>query len=410
MSRRDTYSGPALLSYGFRPFFLAATLFALGVVPVWLLVWMGAASIGGPFQPVDWHVHEMLFGYAAAVIAGFLFTAIPNWTGRMPTRGRQLAGLAALWLAGRLAVAGLLPLPPLAVMAVDCGFLLAIVAMAAREIVAGRNWRNLLVIVPATLFLVANLVFHLEAMRTGTADVGRRLGIAVVVFLIMLIGGRIIPSFTRNWLVSRTIRLPAPFGRFDGLCLAAGAFAVLAWTARPEAAATALLLGLAGLLHLARLARWRGPATWRSPLLLMLHVAYLFVPLGLLLAGAGAAGLVPAAAGAHLLGIGAIGGMTVAVMMRATRGHTGRSLVAGPWLTAAFSLVAAAALVRSAGPELVFLPGLDGITLSAVLWTAGFALLAANLAPLLVLPSSGRRAAQPPGAAQPAAAPAVPRS
>ncbi|HET9069809.1 MAG TPA: NnrS family protein, partial [Amaricoccus sp.] len=195
MARRTPYSGPALFSYGFRPFFLAATLFALGVVPVWLCVWLGAIALGGPFAPVDWHVHEMLFGYAAAVVAGFLFTAIPNWTGRMPTRGWPLASLAALWIAGRLAVAGLLPLSAAWTMAVDCGFLLAIVAMTGIEIVAGRNWRNLMVMAPVTLLLAANLVFHLEAMRTGTADVGRRLGLAVVIFLITLIGGRIIPSF-----------------------------------------------------------------------------------------------------------------------------------------------------------------------------------------------------------------------
>jgi uncharacterized protein involved in response to NO len=221
----------------------------------------------------------------------------------------------------------------------------------------------------------------------------------VVIFLITLIGGRIIPSFTRNWLAQRSARLPVPFNRFDALCLAAGALALLAWTARPEALPTALLLALAGLLHLARLARWRGPATWRSPLLLMLHAAYLFVPLGLLATAAGALGLIPTAAGAHLLGIGAMGGMTVAVMMRATRGHTGRSLVAGPWLTAAFALVAAAAVVRAAAPGLALLPGLDGVALSAALWTAGFAILAAHLTPWLLRPNPARRAPSRPAPA-----------
>jgi uncharacterized protein involved in response to NO len=315
----------------------------------------------------------------------------------MPARGWPLASLAVLWLAGRLAVAGAPPLPPPAVMSIDCAFLLAVVAMAAREIAAGRNWRNLMVVAPAALFLAANLTFHLEAMRTGGADVGRRLGLAVVIFLITLIGGRIIPSFTRNWLTQRSARLPVASDRFDAL--AAGALALLAWTARPEALPTALLLALAGLLHLARLARWRGPATWRSPLLLMLHGAYLFIPLGLLATAAGALGLIPTAAGAHLLGIGAMGGMTVAVMMRATRGHTGRSLVAGPWLTAAFALVAAAAVVRSAAPDLAFLPGLDGVTLSAALWTAGFAILAAHLAPWLLRPNPARRAPSRPAPA-----------
>ncbi|HET9068787.1 MAG TPA: NnrS family protein [Amaricoccus sp.] len=402
MARRPPYSGPALFSYGFRPFFLAATLFALGVVPLWLCVWLGALAIPGPFAPVDWHVHEMLFGYAAAVIAGFLFTAIPNWTGRMPARGWPLAALAALWIAGRLAVAGLLPLPAPWTMAVDCAFLLAIAAMTGIEIVAGRNWRNLMVIAPVTLLLAANLAFHLEAMRTGSADVGRRLGIAVIVFLITLIGGRIIPSFTRNWLVQRGApRLPVPFGRYDGLCLAAGALALLAWTLLPTGWPTALLLALAGLLHLARLARWRGPATSRSPLLLMLHLAYLFVPIGLLATAGASAGLLPAAVGLHLLGIGAIGGMTVAMMVRATRGHTGRSLVAGPWLTAAFALVAAAALARAAFPATAFLPGVDGIALSAIFWTAGYGILAANLVPWLVLPNLARRTPSAPAARHP---------
>ena len=132
----------------------------------------------------------------------------------------------------------------------------------------------------------------------------------------------------------------------------------------------------------------------------MLHVAYLFVPLGLLCTAAAAAGIVPPAAGAHLLGIGAIGGMTVAVMMRATRGHTGRSLVAGPWLTAAFALVATAAVVRAAGAHLAF-PGFDAITLSAALWTAGFGILAAHLAPWLVLPNPARRTANRPAPAAP---------
>ena len=397
MPARPPYAGPAILSHGFRPFFLAASLFAAGVIPVWILLWRGEIAPRGPFAPVDWHAHEMLFGYAAAVIAGFLFTAIPNWTGRMPTRGWPLAALVAVWLAGRLAVAGLPPLPPVAVMAFDCAFLLLIAAMAGIEIAAGRNWRNLMVVAPVLLLLAANATFHIEAMRTGTSDIGRRLALAVVVFLITLIGGRVIPSFTRNWLVQRGIaRLPVPFGRFDGLCLGSGAAALLAWAVLPDAGGTAVLLVVAGGLHLARLARWRGEATWSSPLLLMLHVAYLFVPLGLLATACAAAGLVIPAVGVHLLGIGAIGGMTMAVMMRATKGHTGRGLVAGPWLSAAFALVVAAAILRVAAPDRALLPGLDGLTAAATLWTLGYGILAVRLAPWLMLPNAARRTARKP--------------
>jgi uncharacterized protein involved in response to NO len=398
MTDRRAYAGPALFSAGFRPFFLAAALFGLGVVPAWFLVWRGDIPLAGPFSPVDWHIHEMLFGYASAVIAGFLFTAVPNWTGRMPTRGWPLMALLALWVLGRLATAGALPAASLAAMAIDCAFLLAIALMIVVEIVAGRNWRNLKVVIPVLILFAANVTFQLEAMLRGSADVGRRLGFAVVIFLIMLIGGRIIPSFTRNWLAQQgAVAMPAPFGRFDGFCILSGAVAMVVWTALPTSRLAASLLVLAAVLHFVRLWRWRGAATWRSPLLLMLHAAYLFVPLGLAATGAGAAGLLPPAAGFHLLGIGAIGGMTVAVMMRATRGHTGRTLVAGGWLSAAFVLILAAALVRALAPSLE-LGRIDGIAVSAALWTLGYAIFALRLAPWLALPSPARRRPNRPGA------------
>lgn len=387
---------PPVLSLGLRPFFLAATLFGMGVVPVWWLVWNGRLAAGGPFHPVDWHVHEMVFGYAAAVIAGFLFTAVPNWTRRMPARGMPLLLLVLLWGLGRVAIAMPAPLPVVAVAAVDCAFLLAIVAMVAREIVAGRNWRNLMVVVPVALLAACNVLFHVEAALTGDAAHARRLSLAVVIFLVTLIGGRIVPSFTRNWLAQRgASRMPAPFGRFDGIALGLGAVALAAWTARPGAAAS-LLLGLAGAAHLLRLARWRGHATLRSPLLLMLHVAYGFVPLGLIAVAAAGAGWLPAAAGLHLLGIGGIGGMTMAVMIRATLGHTGRGLAAGPALTVSFALIAAAALVRAAAAVRELGP-VDGTTAAATLWTLGFAIVSARLTPWLTGPPIGqKRPSQPP--------------
>ena len=145
---KPTYDGPPILSMGFRPFFLAASLFALGAVPIWILAWGGRLTLGGPFVPTDWHIHEMIWGFASAAVAGFLFTAVPNWTGRMPTRGWPLAALLGLWLLGRLAVAGLLWLPPVGVLVVDGSFLLAVAAMITREIVAGKNWKNLVVLGP----------------------------------------------------------------------------------------------------------------------------------------------------------------------------------------------------------------------------------------------------------------------
>lgn len=381
---RPPFSGPALFSYGFRPLFLAAGLFAAAALPLWMALWSGHLSLAGPFTPRDWHIHEMLFGYTSAVIAGFLFTAIPNWTGRMPTRGWPLIALAGLWILGRLAVA-FLPWP-LAVMAVDCGFLLAVGAMVVTEIVAGRNWRNLMVVVPVLVYLAANITFHLEAMMQGSADLGRRLGFAMVTLLIALIGGRIIPSFTRNWLAKQGPGpLPVPFGRFDAACLAVMLAALLAWVALPGSRMAGAALLLAGALQAVRLARWRGLRAWRSPLLAMLHLAFAFIPAGLASLGLAALGLWPAATGLHLLGIGGIGGMTIAVMMRASLGHTGRELVAGRALTAAFLCVALAAVLRVAVPQGA------GLWAAAALWVIGFGLFLWRLAPILTQPNPARR-------------------
>ena len=385
MTRSD-FTGPTLFSYGFRPFFLAAGVLAALVVPLWMLVWTGHAQLGGPFSPIDWHIHEMLFGYVPAALAGFLFTAIPNWTGRLPKQGWPLAALLALWMAGRLAVAGAGGLRAPAVLAVDGAFLVALTAVIAVEIVAGRNWRNLKVLAPVLVLAGANVLFHIEAMTQGTAEVGRRLGFAVVIFLIMLIGGRIIPSFTRNWLARRGEGpMPAPFGRFDAGSLVAAVLAFGIWTAAAEGAAVSAALALAGALHLARLLRWQGIRCLRSPLLLMLHISYAFIPAGLVTLAAGYS-----VAGLHLLGIGAIGGMTLSVMMRAAMGHTGRALVAGGLLATAFALLVLAALLRSAVPH-GSLAGVSGLLLAATHWTAAFALFVWRVGPWLAAPSVARR-------------------
>lgn len=390
MRPHHAYTGPALFSYGFRPLFLLAGGFAALVIPLWMAVWSGHVSLGGPFSPTDWHIHELLFGYTSAVLAGFLFTAIPNWTGRMPTRGWPLMALAALWMAGRLAVAGGLGLGPVAVMVVDIAFLMAIGAMITVEIVAGRNWSNLRVVVPVLLYLAANITFHLEAMQIGTAGYGRRLGFAMVVLLIGLIGGRIIPSFTRNWLAKQgTGPMPVPFGRFDAASLVLTLAALLAWVALPEARVTGIALVLVGALQAVRLARWRGWRVWRSAILLMLHLAYAFIPAGLVALGLASLDILLPVVGLHLLAIGAIGGMTLSVMMRASLGHTGRELQAGRALTLAFACVALAALTR------VAVHSEPGLWAAAALWTIGFAIFAARLAPILTRPNPARRVPNP---------------
>lgn len=383
---QPSYTGPAIFSYGFRPLFCLAGVFAALIVPLWMGVWSGGVVLDGPFSTIDWHIHEMLFGYTSAVIAGFLFTAIPNWTGRMPTRGWPLMGMTVLWLAGRLAVGGGIATGPFGVMLIDSAFMVAIGAMVTTQIVAGRNWSNLKVVVPVLLYLAANITFHLEVMAQGQADVGRRLGFAMVALLILLIGGRIIPSFTRNWLVKRGLGpLPKPFGRFDAGSLGLSAVMLIGWVIFPETALVGGCLMLAGALQASRLLRWCGWRVRSEPLLGMLHLAFAFVAAGLIAIGLTSVGILPAVTGLHLLGIGGIGGMTLAVMMRASLGHTGRPTEAGVAVSVAFGAVAVAALVR------VLVPAAAGVWVAAAFWTFGFALFTWHFAPILAQPNPARR-------------------
>jgi uncharacterized protein involved in response to NO len=345
--RPRIYRGWPLLASGFRPFFLLGSIYAGLAVLVWLPVFYGELRLTSAFAPRDWHVHEMLYDYLPAVITGFLFTAIPNWTGRLPIRGAPLLALVLVWIAGRLGVTFSAETGWLVAMLIDASFLALAAAAAAREILAGRNWRNLNVVMLILLLLAGNVAFHLEAHFHGAAEAGIRIGIAVVVLLISLIGGRIIPSFTRNWLVRENPgRLPVPFGRFDVIVVAISALALLCWIANPGGILAGAALPLTGLLHLVRLARWAGDRTARERLLLILHVGYAFVPLGFLLNAASAFGLVPAGAGIHAWMAGAAGIMTLAVMSRATLGHTGQRLTASATTQLIYAAIIVAALAR----------------------------------------------------------------
>jgi uncharacterized protein involved in response to NO len=388
MSMRRAFAGPVILSGGFRPFFLSAGLWAMLAMALWIAALTGLAQVPGPFAPLDWHVHEFLFGYLAAAVAGFLLTAIPNWTGRLPVIGAPLLALWLLWLAGRLAVLGVLGLPPLGVAVVDVAFALVLTAVAGREIVAGRVWRNLPVVGLAALMAVANALFHAEAaggMAAGGA--GARLGIAAVIGLILLIGGRITPSFTRNWLAQRrSARLPAPADRLDTRALAVAGVALAAWVLNPGSGLTGLLCLLAGAANAWRLSRWAGWHTRAEPLLAVLHVAYAFAPLGFLLTGAAVLwpDAVPRVAALHAWMAGAAGLMTLAVMMRASLGHSGRALAASRAMTALMALLVLGALARVAAG---FLPGsMTLLHLSALAWIAAFGGFVLLFWPILTRP------------------------
>jgi uncharacterized protein involved in response to NO len=347
----------------------------------------GAFSIPTAFSPLEWHVHELVYGYVPSIVAGFLLTAVPNWTGRLPVTGGPLLALVASWVAGRLAVLTSARIgAPLAAV-IDLLFLFCLAGVIAREIVAGRNLRNVKVLSLLVLLLVGNAVFHGEAMTHASGGYGTRLGIGIIVLLITLIGGRIIPSFTRNWLVRQPPgRLPVPFGRFDLACLDVGTLAIACWIADLQAGLTAVLATLAGCLHAVRLARWAGYRSLGEPLLLVLHLAYAFVPIGFLLLALGIAApnvVLPSGA-LHAWTVGAIGTMTLAVMTRASLGHTGHALVASNATQIIYLaiVVAAAARVFSA-----FDLWRDAaLTVSAAAWVLAFVGFVLSFGPLLVKP------------------------
>lgn len=387
--RMRAWTGPVLLTYGFRPFFLGAALWAGLAMALWVPVLSGLIVLPTAFDPVSWHAHEFLFGYLGAVVAGFLLTAVPNWTGRLPIVGWPLGALAALWLAGRVAVAFSGLLPPGLVAAVDLAFPVALAAAIGREILAGRNWRNLIVLGMLAAFAVGNLIFHLEAARGDHAAQGHgfRLGLAAGLIMIAVIGGRIVPSFTRNWLVRRGPgRLPVPpMQRFDrvALCVLLGALAL--WVVLPFALVTGSALMVAGALHLARLARWAGGRTLAEPLVTVLHAGYAFLPLGALALAAEimVPDLLGATAAQHLWMGGAIGLMTLAVMTRATLGHTGQALAAGAGTIAIYLLLVASVFARVAAGVW---PGAAALlhAASGVLWIAAFGGFAAIYGRLLL--------------------------
>jgi len=387
----------ALLSYGFRLFFLAAGLWAVIAMVLWLGLLSGWWNFAAGYGVIAWHAHEFLFGYVGAVMTGFLLTAIPNWTGRLPLQGGPLLTLFTLWLAGRAAMVATdaIGIAPAAI--IDCVYLVILTAVISREIVAGGNWRNLRVAVLVALIALANIVFQAEVLIDGAPAYGLRLAIAAIVLLITVIGGRITPSFTNNWLARQgTDRRPAPLSRFDIGSIALAAIALIAWIAAPDWFGTAALLLLMTLAQAIRLSRWAGERTWREPILLVLHVAYAFVPLGaLLLALSILRPQIMTASGAlHGWTTGAMGMMTLAVMTRATLGHTGRDVVTTPSTIAIYVSVAIAALARLAAPVL---PQFyyELLLIAGAAWLLAFVLFVLVYGPMLARPRPPARSALP---------------
>ncbi|MCG5485129.1 MAG: NnrS family protein [Sinorhizobium meliloti] len=377
-------TGPVLFSYGFRPFFLGAAVWAVVAMTLWIGALAGHLEIAGGYGPHAWHAHEMLFGFAPAVLAGFLLTAVPNWTGRLPVSGWPLAGLFALWLAGRAALLSpdVIGIPPAA--AIDCLFLPALLLICAREVIAGRKWKDVKVLSGLLALSLANACFHFAVVTGDHVHIAMRLGISAYVVLVTIIGGRILPSFTRNWLnrAGRT-EFPVPYNHFDTVAILAGIAALGAWTLTPDHQLTAVAALTAALLHTVRLARWRGWRTWPEMLLAILHVAYAFVPLGFAAIGIGALGFVEERSVMHVLTVGAIAAMMLAVMTRASRGHTGYPLTASRLTAASYAAIVVSALLRPLAEILpVVAAGLYAVSGSA--WITAFALFCVEYGPILV--------------------------
>lgn len=371
------WQGPGVLSYGFRPFFLFGAAWAALAMVLWILALSGALTLPSRLDPPSWHAHELLFGYLGAIIAGFLLTAVPNWTGRLPIVGWPLAGLFVLWAAGRVVMATSALLPLGLAEAVDLLFPIALCGVIMREIIAGKNWRNLVVLAMLAVFTLANLLFHVEAVRGDMAaqGVGARIGVSAVIMMIAVIGGRVVPSFTRNWLVQqKAARLPVPpMQGFDKAVLLITVLGLSAWVAAPDHRVTGGAMLLMGALHLVRLMRWQGAQTIGEPLLLFLHLGYVFVPIGALVAGVSilSSDATLAVAAQHLWMAGGFGLMTLAVMTRATLGHTGQDLTAGPATVAIYLALIGSVLARIAG---AFWDGsaMTLYSMSGVLWICAF--------------------------------------
>ncbi len=381
-----------LFARAFAIFFPAAGLQAALQIGIWVNGLSGGWVPPSALDPLALHIHEMLFGFLSAVIAGFLLTAVPNWTGRLPLKGRRLALLFLLWLAGRLALLFGDSAPQLAA-GIDSLFLLVLAVAVWREILAAGNKKNIPVCILVSLLALANagwLISHLSGLEARGFE---RAALGVFAMLIAMIGGRITPSFTRNWLAKRGAKegLPASVGTFDKIALACVAVALVGWVAAPESAVTGALLLIAGVATLLRLGRWAGYRTVAEPLLLVLHVAYGSLGISLLLLGGAALWphLIPVPAALHSLTAGTIGLMTLAVMTRAILGHAGRALTADKMTQVIYLLLVVGAVSRvamgwmdTATQSLLMLAGMS--------WGAAFVLFAFWYVRLLCLPQRER--------------------
>ncbi|GAA4000501.1 NnrS family protein [Comamonas faecalis] len=359
-----------MLRLGFRPFYLLSALLACVSVPLWIGVFIGHVPWDLELPALYWHAHEMLFGFAAGVIAGFLLTAVRAWTGRDTARGPLLGTLALLWLAARVAFF-VAPYPVFA--ALDVVLLPAVAVILLRVLIQAGNKRNLPLIGILLLMSAANLVFHLSAMGAITVPVMASLyaELALILMVISVMTGRVVPMFTKNVTPGLVITIPR---KFDLTLLAVTAVALALWVVSAPAMLTLVACLLAAALHAVRLYQWHPQVTLTRPILWVLHLSYLWMPLGFVLLAMAQLGWVSDSIAVHAFAVGVIGGLIIGMITRTARGHTGRPLKASKGEAIAYALVLIAAVLRTIVPAIEPQYYLRCLEVAAALWAVGFAI------------------------------------
>ncbi len=377
---------PSLLIYGFRPFFILAACWSILVVGVSTATFSGYWVAPWPQDPYAWHAHELLFGYGSAAVAGFLLTATPNWTDRAPIPAAVVLGLVALWLAGRAANLAPPSFPGYWVVTIDGAFLPLLTAIVARDIFAARYWRNLKIVALLSVYACANLGHPATGILGQSSQISLRLGLTALIGLCIVIGARMACGFTRSWFDSRGIDRCVPyFGNVDRIALVTAAIACVQWLIQPTGEATGATLIIAAVCNAHRLLRWQGWATWRQPMIFVLHIGYGLIVAGFLLLGVAAIEpqLIRPSIALHAWTSGAVGTLTLAVMTRAPLGHAGQLQEASVGACISYGAIVVATAARlSAG----FVPAMQAqfTTLAGIGWIVGFAVYLISYGPLLL--------------------------
>jgi len=384
MDNAATSSGRvSFFALAFRPFFIAGAAAAVALMLPWLLFLSGHAGTGVYFSGTLWHAHEMLFGFVAAVITGFLLTAVQTWTGLPGLRGGGLAGLVVLWLTGRLLMAFPVDSPLWINTVVDLLHLPVVAGVLGASVVRVKQWRNAIFIPILLLFFIANLLTHLEALGVAhTATTGLYLGLWLVLLLIIILGGRVLPMFTSNGLGGVKVHSWKPINAgsilFFVLLAAADLF--------HQAALAGWLAGVCLVFHTVRLWGWKPWLTPGTPLLWVLHIGYAWLLMGFFLYALSDPLALPRTVAVHAFAVGTIGNFIIGMMARVSLGHTGRPLKVNGIMAFAFALVNVAAFVRVLLPLMVPLPWLTGIVTAGLAWVLAFALFFIVYLPILGRP------------------------